>query len=405
MNRTKKILCAVSALLLAGSLMTGCLGQSSQADDPESVALLEETAASSDTDAGAEADAEETDAPKDQKDDSSAAEDEPVELSDKEIKAAQKVLENFFDACIKNDKDGMMKYSNVRDAMMLWDGEEYSEDEIKDLLDDLSDSLESYQIIEGESKAQDLVKFNESITDILKDAEEELANLEADASAAADNQDNDDPEEYRRQIEMVKEILKPIDGLAVFKVTIVSKPDEDDEDAEPETSDENIYVMRVDGKWIVDIMLADLMIDTDDEPDYSVTSANVSAKNTFNAANTALTDMDCIDFRVSELDGNYVFTGEEFAEAETVKTENKQDVKGEELQQEMIATMRMYFGDISDLAQVAIWIEKGVCMAVAVETEDGTFGSYPLSPAQDEDADEPESLTAALEAAKKVAVG
>ena len=401
MKKTKQIISAVSAAVLAGSLLTGCIGQTSQ---PVDLQALEGTETSENAASETEPEEpEETDAPEDEASESSGSGEELVELSKMEMKEAQKTLEKFFKGMQNNDADAILKYSNMQDALMLFDGQEYTEDEIRERVEELFDSVSSFEVVEGTSKAADLVRYNETVADLLKNAEEELAVLEAEAGEAEDETD----EEYRRQIEMVQEMLKPIDGLAVFTVSIKSKTDEDDEDAVPEITDENIYVMRVDGKWLVDIVLAETLIaeaEEDDEMDYGSISANVAAKSTYNAANSALTDMDTIDCDIRKLDGSFTCSGKEFAEAETVKKNDKRQFTEDELKQELKATMRMYFGDISELDTVSLWLNQGVCTAVAILTEDGSIGYYPLQ-AGGEDEEEPETLDDALDAAKENAVG
>ena len=79
MKSTKQILSAISALVLAGSLMTGCMGQSTETAEQSSLAVQEETSAAESTDTAEETEPAETDAQSSETDG-----EEPVELSEKE---------------------------------------------------------------------------------------------------------------------------------------------------------------------------------------------------------------------------------------------------------------------------------------------------------------------------------
>ena len=286
MKSTKQILSAISALVLAGSLMTGCMGQSTETAEQSSLAVQEETAAAESTDIAEETEPAETDA----SESSETDEEEPVELSEKEIKEAQKILEAFFDGCIKEDADAILKSCNLGDAMQLYDGEDYADEDVRESAEELFGTIKEYKITNGESRAEDLVKYHESVAEILTDIEEELAEL----SETEESEEGD--AEYRAEMELVKRILRPIDGLAVFTVDLT--------DPDGETTSEKIYLFRTDGKWTVDLMIADALIGSSEEDtDYSGVQANSVSKSVYNAVNTALVDMDTTDFPIAKIGG------------------------------------------------------------------------------------------------------
>lgn len=371
MKQTKRMLCALSALVLAASLMSGC-GESSTetAENSVSEAVVEETTVPEETEETEPAETDAADA--DDKDDADEKEtaktgssaSEPVELSDKQLQEARKVVEQFMDGCKNNDADAILSATNLGDAFKLMLGEEYTEEELKEELAELFDIVESYEIGEGRSDTEALVQYNESVAELLEEAEAEL-------------NDEDLEEEDAAEIQMVLDLLKPLDGIAVFPVTVT------DTDGTEETED--IYVVLTDGKWTLDLMLVDAMIGYVDTSE--TYSANNAAKSVYNAMNTSLVDLDSEDVDVLQLDGDYSFTGEDFEDLTRPDSGNGDSAA---VMKQLNYKVTLYFADIADLEAISVHFEDGICTAVAVETGDGGFGAYP-NPI-DEDGDEITSI-------------
>lgn len=338
----RRILCAVSALLLAGSLMTAC---GTQDDAGEDNRLLTETET-----LPIEADAESTDTASADGTAASAVTTtaaETASLDDSDIAAARAAAEQFWESCLQGDADAMLAGTNLAETLPLM----FAEDEIDGMLAELreslleiSDVLVSYELGEGAVDAELLAQYNEAV-ELLRG---ELADLD------------EVPDEAMLQW------LVPLDGICVFPVTVT--------ESNGTVSTENMTVVQQDGKWSVDILLmeilSELMLSYVDVSETQ--SANIAAKSLDNAALAALTDLDAEGMDLSLLQGDYMLTGDDFASA--VKVTDPQT------ESQALAAMQyrvmLYFSDAALLDAVMLRIENGICTAAAVE-KNGAFGTYP----------------------------
>lgn len=339
----KRILCAVGALLLAGSLMTACGSQDDTGAEDRLPAETETVPIETDAGSTDTTSADETTAASDVT--TTAA--ETASPDDSDIAAARAAAERFLESCLQGDADAMLAETNLAETLPLM----FSEDEIdgmlaelRESLSEMSDMLAGYELGEGAADDELLAQYNEAVEAL----REELKDWDEVSDEA------------------MLQWLVPLDGICVFSVTIT--------ESNGTVSTEDITVVQQDGKWSVDILLmeilSDLMISYTDVSETQ--SANMAAKHLDNAALAALADLDAEGMDLSLLQGDYMLTGDDFAAA--VK------VTAPQTESQALAAMQyrvmLYFSDAASLDAVMLRIEDGVCTAAAVE-KDGAFGTYP----------------------------
>lgn len=364
----RRILCVLCAGMLAGILLTGCGKQNDTADaddyklEQEVLVPIATTASTQETEP-AETDASGTTA---------AA---PDALTDDEIVAARKVLEDFWEACLHGDADAMLETTNLLEMMTLMYGELESEADLEELKAEIAEMgtmLQSYAIGEGRYDPEQLAEYNAGVQELLAEAEAELA----DAGA-----------EERAEIEVVLKYIKPSDGLCIFPVTLT------DTDGTEEAED--MYVLRIDGRWSLDTMMLELILTQSMLGAVEIsqtTAANTAAKSAYNALNTALLNMDIAGV-ATLLQGNYMLTGSDFENPNHIaRPETEADAL-----EELKYLVTLYFSEMTSLDAVNFRIENGACIAVAVERS-SAFGAYP-NPLDADTADSIQSLEQAFSCA------
>jgi|GEM_PF-2970188 len=327
------------------------------ADDDEDDEDDEDADTSSETDEDGLADSEATTDPP--ADSSSLAEGG----SQSDYDAAYTAISQFYAGLQKNDKTAILDYSDFNIYIELYKASVQSELDTDELLDEMftESVLDSYSIGEGAYRG-DLVDLYGEEMDEMK---AEIAQLTEEDLADADT------------AVMVKalEIYPEIDMIYVFPFTST---------ADGETNERYIFVSREDGTWKVDMTCATSMLSYVQKS--KITSANVTAKNIYNALLCAIEDMDSADMPVSLLGGqDYYFTGSDF---ENVTKPDSVTTADEALQM-LKYEITLYYSSITKLDQIGISIDtsltncaaavqNGTTISLTLETgEYSVFGSYP----------------------------
>ncbi|HAG12981.1 MAG TPA: hypothetical protein DCG49_03855 [Ruminococcus sp.] len=363
-NRYHLTAIALSALLLCSNGLTACSNTDSAETEPaeQSVAeiISEETEAVSaqtettTAEASSETETTTTKAENVGQIAAPSAVEYNAEEQDTMVQEAQEVLEQFLQACRNNDEDAVMKLSNIGLALGSFgavDDTEQSDEQIRSEMMNALSGLTDFRISNGAFEQEIMDRYNQYRTEIFG----EIDGMEADAG-------DDD----LKIISMVQNLYQPVDGVCTFEV-------EATEDGETQT--DTMYLLRMNGKWIVDIALIPSLVGyTARAKDVA---ANTAAKDVKNAANTALVEMDDAGMNVQLLDGAHYFKPEDFADVPAVDTVRTEEDAVNRLKKGMLE----YFADVPEYDQVALKIDGGMCIAVAVALKDGEktqFGSYPL---------------------------
>lgn len=268
---------------------------------------------------------------------------------------AQDVMEKLMDGLVAHDVDALFAYTDLREILSIIEGADFSEEELRAELEEKASGIESYRIIGSRKDPETMAEYNEQVIEIRANAEEALA---------------DDPDEETRIVaERILQYLQPLDGLYVFEVEAMI-------DGEPEVDE--MQVANHSGKWYVDTLLIDMLVGTAKMS--KISSANTAAKSVYNAFNTAAVDLDMENYPIDLLNGEYDLKPADFA---NIKKPTAENVAAE---QTMLAVMcyqaSQYLSEITELTQIAVYLEGGVCKYVAVAKDFSGklwFGCYPNS--------------------------
>ncbi len=291
--------------------------------------------------------------------------------------AAYETLDQLMIAMKNRNTSEIIKKSNLgiytQMLELFGDEEEVTQEELlEELLDDLlglsKTAITSYKIGTGAERPDLVQEYQNYLTD-MKDSIDTLYEGETDT------------EGYDVYLAMM-ELYPDFQMMYVFPVAVTEDGDE---------SASYMYVTNDGSGWRVDLMFVSGLIGYEQKT--KVTFANISAKTIYNAANTAVVDMDYEDLRLDLLAGNtYYFEGSDFQDVTAPSATGTEA----ELLQSLRYRIAQYTDDAANTERIGIAFEPGgACCAVAVQngtmlsmtTEQGetpVFGSYPMMTAYDE---------------------
>ena len=295
---------------------------------------------------------------------SAAASSAAAPLANADIEAVKKVVTDFMEGVITKDYDKIYNAINFDDYKVIAEktDEDYKPMTNKEWVQEMFGNLDGeetgklrYKFVGVKNEGMDdyvrlQEKYEESLAEMKKSGEQE--NLE--------------------KFETVGSILTSISQVVLAEVQISDEDGEFDE----EDSSMTLPVICRKGEWKIDFFISFLssMLDTLSRSQQTI--ANTNAKSVYNAINSALTDMDCEDYKIDQLKSSYVWKGsdfEKYADAGSAKPKDNSNL--EELLKYKIA---MYYSDVTKLAEIRPTIEKGCCTAIIVVTQKGVTGSYPI---------------------------
>lgn len=372
MRIQRRISCGAIALMLCTSLLTAC-GQETVTTE-ERHAAEEQTA--SETTASEQETTNTTETTAEAKKPQTTAEAETANLQetadpDVDMDAAYEAADRFLRACVDGDVDEIYARTNIGTLIdtateIYGEASEENEEILQEALDTLA-TLESYTLSAGYTDSDLLALYAEYVAEIQAEADEALA----DAS-----------EEYVEEISIMMAMFQPIDALCLFDFTYIENGVE---------KSDTLYVILQNGEWKVDCVVLPLTVSMVGYVKKSkLTSCNMYAKSLYNAANTALLEMDVEGYDSTLLSGNYTFTGSDFENV----TKPESVTNGNEAYTMLKSRISVYFDSVTELEAIAITIQDGACTAVAVRNgtmEDilnsGTldvYGCYPNPLTQDD---------------------
>lgn len=260
--------------------------------------------------------------------------------------AAYRVLKQYLEASKTGDAKQMMKSSDMSDLLRFTDS-------TLDMEEDLNaKQIDSYTIGEGYTDQKKLVEFQQLVDQVL-----------ADMSIAINNTDDKD-DSAKSMALLLGYMVKPVTKLYVFPVTTT---------VDGETSSSEIAVTCDDqGEWYVNTGIGVVMYEFLEMAQKS--AVNSYARSVHHAAEASLIEMDEEGIDLSQFNGDFRFSGEEFENVtEPVTTAPAADV--------LKYRIALYYMEVSKLDEVMIRIQNGTCMAVAIKTnpENGNrIGTYPV---------------------------
>ena len=222
-----------------------------------------------------------------------------------------------------------------------------------DMEEDLNaKQIDSYTIGEGYTDQEKLAEFQQLVDQVL-----------ADMSIAINNTDDKD-DSAKSMALLLGYMVKPVTKLYVFPVTTT---------VDGETSSSEIAVTCDDqGEWYVNTGIGVVMYEFLEMAQKS--AVNSYARSVHHAAEASLIEMDEEGIDLSQFNGDFRFSGEEFENVtEPVTTAPAADV--------LKYRIALYYMEVSKLDEVMIRIQNGTCMAVAIKTnpENGNrIGTYPV---------------------------
>lgn len=260
--------------------------------------------------------------------------------------AAYRVLKQYLEASKTGDAKQMMKSSDMSDLLRFADS-------TLDMKEDLNaEQIDSYTIGEGYTDQEKLVEFQQLVDQVL-----------ADMSIAINNTDDKD-DSAKSMALLLGYMVKPVTKLYVFPVTTT---------VDGETSSSEIAVTCDDqGEWYVNTGIGVVMYEFLEMAQKS--AVNSYARSVHHAAEASLIEMDEEGIDLSQFNGDFRFSGEEFENVtEPVTTAPAADV--------LKYRIALFYMEVSKLDEVMIRIQNGTCMAVAIKTnpENGNrIGTYPV---------------------------
>lgn len=297
-----------------------------------------------------------------------------------DLTEARRVLDVFLDGMVNYDLDRMLESSNLRTMIALANTPDFNEESLRKQFE--GNSAEAKEEEQSISYQVNDIRFD---TEMLGEFEEYYAKLsEFEQSEDYAAMDEEERAEYDRKRALFPDVKKIV--TAEVQVNLNSAEEEPYEYTETYT----VYC-GADGKWSVDLdVLWEFMSLV---PIDSRISANAAAKSLFNAANTALVDMECVSLDIKSLAGEHTYYPADFEEA---AMDDQQD-----LEKKMLHSIYNYYTDIQQLDCVMLSIDKdGVCTAVAVAHKD-SYSCYPLDVSDGSESEQEfDSIEAAFEYAK-----
>ncbi len=260
--------------------------------------------------------------------------------------AAYRVLKQYLEASKNGDAKLMMKSSDMSDLLRFADS-------TLDMEEDLNaEQIDSYTIGEGYTDQEKLVEFQQLVDQVL-----------ADMSIAINNTD-DNGDSAKSMALLLGYMVKPVTKLYVFPVTTT---------VDGETSSTEMAVTCDDqGEWYVNTGIGVVMYEFLEMAQKS--AVNSYARSVHHAAEASLIEMDEEGMDLSQFNGDFRFSGEEFENVtEPVTTAPAADV--------LKYRIALFYMEVSKLDEVMIRIQNGTCMAVAIKTnpENGNrIGTYPV---------------------------
>ena len=319
-------------------------------------------------------------------------------VAKKASQEATDVMKHFMDAMKNADRHAVKEYSNFDVFLQTskymyysWNGDDESSTvTLQDLEDELFKELEdgsisSYTILR--SAQNDALR--DQINDAIKELKQNISEM-----------DSDEKDKYKEYIEILLNGYTNISECHCFEIEMKSK------DGSTET--EVIPVTRTSKGLKVDMLYSSALSGYTSKA--SITSANSAARSVYNATMAALTDMDCEDADIRQLDGTYTFKGSDFKNLSSVSITTQNRANQTELLKSLKYRIQKYFDDITELESLGFTLENGNMTAVAVQKGDYNdpvtgephtlYGTWPNSMKKD-DTDKADTLAKALKFAKK----
>ena len=280
-------------------------------------------------------------------------------LTDSDTAEIKRIASAFMDALMSKDYEKLYDTTNMDQLAKLMalsdpDGKQYTK---KEMIDQVFGRLDSEDAT---------VKVTSYEITGMEDGDLELYNSLAEQLAESKKEAQQD-EELKKTIEALEPMLSGFERVvnAKIKMTIPERPEDDDPMALP--------LLRQNGKWTIDVFygysasMIKFMLKA------QKTAANTNAKSASNAFNTALVEMDSEDIDISFFnDKQLTFKGSDFENLQ------KPDVKSANIQDILKYKAAQYYDDITKLQEIRVAFSNSCCIAVAVQTEKGKIGVYPI---------------------------
>lgn len=282
----------------------------------------------------------------------------PPQADDKELATA--LILKYMEAYNKRDFDTMFEVTNMREVFRASadNVEDVTDEKIREELGDIVE-LEKYEIFSTVLDTEMLAKYNAEMADARLIAEEQIAA-------------ETDPVKLE-QMNRALVLIEPIDKLYRFELVLYPKDEQyaDEDGRTPET----VYVYKQHGEWKIDVMLVKTV-------DYSHLMKRSSASSAAKAVRlgflTAMTKLDEQGFDVTKLNGDFFFKSTDF---ENLTEKPQGDYSNPDVLLELLKYEALqYFSKFTDLEDIAVHLENGVCTQAAVSKKYGSrlwFGSAP----------------------------
>ena len=281
----------------------------------------------------------------------------PENTARAEEAAAKRALTAYLEAAKAGDTLKALEVSGLGDVMRMTMGNIKTNEELVEKGDLKINKIDSYTIGTPRQDEKKLAEYQEQSEKSLTEARELIADQTTSASDL-------------RTAFLVASLVKPMTNMYLFPVTVT---------IEGKTSEEEIPIVCDDkGDWRMDGGIAASLVSYVNKS--RKTAANTAAKNVTNAVNFAAADLDSMYVNIRLLDGDYTFTGADFADL------SKQANIGASSDKEQLLAMfkyyvSVYFNDIISLKTITFRLQNGVCIAAAVEQESSghvQIGTYPI---------------------------
>ncbi|MBR3269475.1 MAG: hypothetical protein IKI58_12230 [Oscillospiraceae bacterium] len=323
----------------------------------------------------------------------------PADTTTADYSAAKAVAERYLEAYKSGDADTVFEITMIDDliqTMTEYQDTTLSGSESSESLEDIKQRMREQLIEESKSFASYTYKGSYEIPGYQKQVDELLAELDERLEEVRKSEDPTVKErlpEFERQTEMTRKILS-FDKVYFF--------DYDLNTASGEANQEILAVIHKENGWYLDLSIMPAMIGYVSKS--KLVSANSNAKSVYHAFQSALTDMEELDYHASDLEGTHIFKGSDFVNvSKPVNAETK-----EEKMQFLLYQVSQYYSQITEIDEISVEITGDVCSAIAIqngeissvrEGRQTLFGTYP-NMMQKEDLGTVKSLSDALKYAE-----
>lgn len=282
-----------------------------------------------------------------------------AEVSDRT--AAESLIKECMDAYLAGDSAKVMQMFGLEELVHLMGDPERTDEEYAESIVALDVKMDSYSIGEPRADAEMFAAYQEGyelLTQKLSEMDTDPEMDEADREAAA----------------VLIKLVRPITKLYAFTVTAMIE----DEPSDAEffvTCDEN-------GEWRMDSGIAIYIVELMDMVNTSrQTLVKSDAKSLRMAINCAAFDLETEGADIRTLDGEYHFSGADFANL-TEPEYNASALTADQALAVLKYKTTLYFNDVTEMESVIFRIERGECTVTAVrrnfEDNSTAIGTYPV---------------------------